>query len=514
MKLINIILFFHFTTHCISSSVPVLTQCNVLRINDKLEVSYELEDSDNSILEVKCSLFYNSGNNKNNTVPIAAITGDIGTNVTIGPNKKILISLANLQDLNSDIRITLSAFDNENIDISDIIKKVNTNRMLSDLIFLQGRRNESTDKTFKEKSRLYITENIGSVVSPIQFESKVGQLTNINFEANFWGNESPQSINIVDAHYDSFAQSPGVDDNASGVAGVLEIFRILSEYSLKKTVRFLFFDLEENGLIGSNLYINNQLHSKDQVENVINFEMIGYYSDKENTQELPTGFNILFPDAYNEVINNNRKGNFITNVGNTTSKSLITIFQESAKNFVPELKVISLEVPGNGSIVQDLRRSDHANFWDKGYKALMITDGANFRNKNYHTIRDSAQYLNMDFMTQVVKTSLAAICQIAEVQHGACRSISYLGSTAIQEPSKSNVTVGNSGDNIFIESKGLNQISTVDIFNIHGHKEFSSDFNGSLILNNRVLNLNGLCFIQIRIGSTQQTYKIFVSQSR
>lgn len=505
------ILFVLTYSFIFANNIPVLQQCNVINKDNTLEISFELSDSDNSDLEVRCSLFFSNGSLRNQPVSILRITGDIGNNITPGPNKKIIVELVNLNDLNSDIRINLSAYDHEKLDLQEIVDKVNKERLLNDLIQLQGKRNEATDKAFKEKAREYIIQNLNKFHQPTKYESKVGSFTNINFETNLWGTVNPQKINIIDAHYDSFGNAPGADDNASGVAGVLEIFRILSDYSFKKSIRYLFFDLEENGLVGSNLYVNNQLNINDTIDHVINFEMIGFYSDQDNSQELPTGFNILFPQAYNEVISNNRKGNFISNVGNTISRSLMLAFDSSGKEFVPSLKIINLEVPGNGALAPDLRRSDHANFWDKNIKALMITDGANFRNKNYHKLTDSAQYLNMDFMSQVVKTSLATLCKLAEIEHGTSRTIEYLSSVN-NTNSESNYFSYFISNNLLYVNSSDNQLSySAQIFDINGVKIYDNHFTGSAIIDIHHSSFSGLKFINFKSNKYSKTYKVIFS---
>ena len=156
----------------------------------------------------------------------------------------------------------------------------------------------------------------------------------------------------------------------------------------------------------------------EEVQGVFNFEMIGYYSEEPNSQTLPFGFSQLFPEAAQEVESQEFRGNFLTNVGNTASADLIERLEVGAENYVPELRVISLAVPGNGGIVPDLRRSDHASFWDQGYPALMLTDGANFRNNNYHQPSDTAGTLNFTFMRQVTQATLAALVEAAQPVNG------------------------------------------------------------------------------------------------
>jgi hypothetical protein len=207
--------------------------------------------------------------------------------------------------------------------------------------------------------------------------------------------------------------SPGADDNASAVAGVLECARILSQYEFEHSLRFIGFDTEEYGLIGSNRYNLNGIKAYEEIEGVLNFEMIGYYSDSPNSQSLPFGFDMLFPQAAQEVADDDFRGNFITVVGNVASNPLIDAFESAAETYVPDLRVISVAVPGTGMIAPDLRRSDHASFWDNGIQALMLTDGADFRNQNYHTPNDVIDTLDLDFMTQVVQATLATAAELA-----------------------------------------------------------------------------------------------------
>jgi hypothetical protein len=103
----------------------------------------------------------------------------------------------------------------------------------------------------------------------------------------------------------------------------------------------------------------------------------------------------------------------LTVVGNVASNSLITTYVDVAETYVPELRVISVAVPGTGTIAPDLRRSDHARFWDANMQALMLTDASEFRNFNYHTPGDSTGTLDFDFMKNVVKATVATAAQLA-----------------------------------------------------------------------------------------------------
>jgi hypothetical protein len=191
----------------------------------------------------------------------------------------------------------------------------------------------------------------------------------------------------------------------------------LSKYQFHKNIKYIGFDLEELGLLGSKEYVKNVWMPRDKITGVLNFEMIGYYSEKNGSQKLPAGFNQLFPQAYAEVVADTFKGNFITNVGNVASSALVDTFVYNAKKYVPDLRVISVKAPGKSTIAPDLRRSDHAAFWDANYPAVMLTDGANFRNKNYHTALDVVDSINIPFLEKVLKATIATAANLAKPMH-------------------------------------------------------------------------------------------------
>lgn len=453
MKKLNLLLVVcMFALHANSQNlIPKIVKkgINVHNNDNRIDIDFDVIDPDNQNLEIFCKIFNASENNKYQEIIPQMIDGDIGFPVIQGANKRIRIFL-DLASNQTNLVVVLSAYDREAMDINALVSQVSASELQEHIVQIQGKRN-TTDPTHYNASRFYITNKIENYLTSkaLPFNSPVG----INYEAGKLGYESPSSTIVIDAHYDSAPISPGADDNASGVAGVLEAIRILSDYAFKKSIRFLFFDLEELGLVGSTIYASNQLSKKDSVIAVINLEMIGYYSELPNSQDFPTGFNFLFPEAYNEVVANNRKGDFITNVANTSSSFLKTSFKNNATAYVPGLKVISLELAGNGSIAPDLRRSDHAVFWDRNIPAIMLTDGANFRNKNYHTIRDSVGYLNFNFMSNVVKASIATMAELAGIEHGTSIDIPINLSTFTTQLNKNQFYAFYQNNNILIKSK-------------------------------------------------------------
>lgn len=389
--------------------------------------NFLLEDAENDICNIEINVFLKEGNK---IYPVKNInaTGDLGLNFSAG-----LKNISWTPEVSGEYLVKIIASDNNVYDIQDIVDKVDTSRLYKQLKWIEGIRHRNTGAThLKNVQDSLITLFSNSGLDTTIHSFKFSNYNLKNLIGNHAGAREINHVYINDAHYDSVPTGPGADDNGTGVTAVMEIARILSAYHFEKTLRFIGFDLEEEGLIGSNAYVNkNGLSVTDTIDGVLNFEMIGYYSEKNNSQTLPTGFNLLFPEASAAVVADNYRGNFITNVGNVASKSLNTAFKEAASEFAPELKVISLDVPGTGTIVPDLRRSDHASFWDAGKPAVMLTDGANFRNKNYHTPSDKTDSLNINFMRNVVKATMATMIKGAGIIHGDVHTENHLVMTSV-----------------------------------------------------------------------------------
>ena len=218
--------------------------------------------------------------------------------------------------------------------------------------------------------------------------------------------------------YDTVDDSPGADDNATGIAGMLEAARVLSNYNFDHTIKFIGFDLEEEGFGGSAPYVSNSILTGENLKGVINLEMIGYYDDAPNSQIFPTLFQNAFPNAATILEADSFRGNFIINAGFTGLTALQDSFSNAAATYVPELKVVDLIATNFSDIPnQALIRSDHAPFWFSNRPAIMLTDGAEFRNPYYHTSNDVIGNLNKEFMTNVVKASVATLATLAGVRN-------------------------------------------------------------------------------------------------
>ena len=201
---------------------------------------------------------------------------------------------------------------------------------------------------------------------------------------------------IVGAHYDVCGNKPGADDNASGVAGLLEVARFVKKHEsgLKFRVDFVAYTLEEPPFFGTQemgSYIHaKSLHEKNvKVKAMICLEMIGFFSDKEDSQKYPIHLlKWLHPST----------GNYIGVVSNFGSSSLANNLADHLE--ATSIKVETVKAPAS---VTGVDFSDHRNYWAFGYDAVMISDTAFYRNPNYHTHGDSANSLNYYKMKQVVE---------------------------------------------------------------------------------------------------------------
>jgi Zn-dependent M28 family amino/carboxypeptidase len=222
-----------------------------------------------------------------------------------------------------------------------------------------------------------------------------------NIIAERKGTKSPGQVLVVGAHYDTVRTTPGADDNASGVAGILGLAQLFANRPLEKTVRFVAFPLEEppayrSRNMGSYHYAASLKKAREPVEGMICLEMIGFFSDRPGSQHYPLPFmNLKFPKA----------GNYIAMVGNRKSKKFTMQMAEGFRKAV-NLPLVTLNAP---AIVVGIDFSDHWSFGKFGYPAFMVTDTAFYRNPNYHSPSDLPDTLDYNRMAQVVEGLKAAV---------------------------------------------------------------------------------------------------------
>lgn len=208
---------------------------------------------------------------------------------------------------------------------------------------------------------------------------------------------------LIGAHYDTVVGSPGADDNASGLAVLLEAADRLRHLVLARPVWLAAFCLEEHGLLGSRAFISGLKQTGQPVDGAIVLECVGYASRDAGSQRTPPGVPISLPSI----------GNFLGIVGNEASRDLLATVERNARRVAPNTPTIALAVPGRGESLPDVRRSDHAAFWDEGYRAVMLTDTANFRNPHYHQPSDTLDTLDLDFLEGVSEIVVGCIEDLA-----------------------------------------------------------------------------------------------------
>jgi Zn-dependent M28 family amino/carboxypeptidase len=214
-----------------------------------------------------------------------------------------------------------------------------------------------------------------------------------NIEVELQGQDLPQEIVIVGAHYDTERGSPGANDNASGIVALLALAREFTHKRLSRTLRLVAFTNEERPFLrtekmGSRVYAKRCRERNEVIVGMLSLETIAYCSAEKGSQWL-SFFGLLYPS----------QGNFIALVANRSSRGLLKEVAQSFRRHTTigcETAVLPTYFPGAWS-------SDHWSFWKEGYPALMVTDTAPLRYRFYHTPHDTPEKLRYDFLNSVVE---------------------------------------------------------------------------------------------------------------
>lgn len=212
---------------------------------------------------------------------------------------------------------------------------------------------------------------------------------------------------VIGAHYDACGLTHGADDNASGVAGLLELARLLHEHPPKGPVELVAYSLEEPPFfatenMGSAYHARQLKQANTPVKLMLSLEMIGYFKDDADSQSYPLG---LLKAFYGD------KGDFIGVIGHFTNHSTAKQVKNLMKS-ASDLPVYSLNAP---SITPGIDYSDHRNYWNQGFDALMITDTSFYRNPYYHIDQaDSWDSLDYQRMAKVVQGVYLVVQQLSD----------------------------------------------------------------------------------------------------
>jgi hypothetical protein len=197
---------------------------------------------------------------------------------------------------------------------------------------------------------------------------------------------------VVGAHYDSAPGTAGANDNATGVACLLELARRFARHRALRELRLVWFSNEEpphfqTDDMGSLHYARNLASEPRTVVAMLSLETLGYYSDLPGSQQYPAAVSGFFPDA----------GNFVAFVGNNDSAELV---RQAVGTFRNTTSFPSEGVSLSGR-VQGIGWSDHWSFWQTGVPAIMLTDTAPFRYEHYHRASDTPDRLDYRRLARV-----------------------------------------------------------------------------------------------------------------
>jgi hypothetical protein len=247
----------------------------------------------------------------------------------------------------------------------------------------------------------------GDLVERQTYDPGEGEVVNLIVERR--GVQRADEVVILGAHYDTVAGTPGADDNASAVAVLIEVARLLRDRTTQRTLRFAAFTCEEpphfyTDTMGSEVYARRCRMRGERIVGALCLEMVGYYSTAVNKQQLPDEvprfLRWLFP----------RRGDFLASVGNLRSWRLAGAFRGGFKR-ATDFPLYSVALP---EAVHSIRLSDNSSFWDHGFPALMLTDTSFLRNPHYHRPTDTPDTLDYPRMARVTVGVAGGVARLAK----------------------------------------------------------------------------------------------------
>lgn len=275
---------------------------------------------------------------------------------------------------------------------------------------LEGPRHPSATPQALARAESLIADTFGEIgLSTKRQPFKLRGSTHNNVVATLAGADPELPWLVVGAHFDTVAGTPGADDNASGVAVLLEVARLAAQLRPARTLQFVGFNLEEpqdmlgKYRVGSARFAAAARRGGRRFLGALVLEMVGYTDARPGSQQVPPLVFKRVPDA----------GTFLAAVGDGRSRRLLRSFEESAHRHVDGLTVITYRTRLRGWLLPLTRLSDNASFWDHRYPSLMITDTAFLRNPHYHRGSDTADTLDYGFMAQAAQAVLATLVELS-----------------------------------------------------------------------------------------------------
>lgn len=270
-------------------------------------------------------------------------------------------------------------------------------RLLNHLEQIARPRHAQWDRLGLMSVRTYIREQLAAFGEVEEHPFQEGLEAGTNLILRLPGQQSQLDPLLIGAHYDGPLHSIGADDNATGVAALLELAGRWHESPPWRPVWIVAFDQEESGLIGSSALAQELRQAGQRLWLMVSLEMLGYPADTQN-YPLPA-MRWIYGD----------RGDFIAVVGNASAALLLP---RLAGPMGAQVKTKVLPVPNAGRALPDVRRSDHSPFWDEGYAAVMVTDTSFLRNPHYHQMSDTIETLDLSFLAAVTDGLDAALSRL------------------------------------------------------------------------------------------------------
>lgn len=295
------------------------------------------------------------------------------------------------------------------MDIGDSLAAIDPQRLERTVRALEGPRHPRTAPKALAAAETLVADELvaaGLQVERQPFESR--GVTHHNVVGTLPGRRPERPWLLVGAHFDTVSLTPGADDNASGIAVMLEAARLFGVRP-ERTVQFVGFNLEEpqdalgSYRVGSARFAQRARAEARRYDGALVLEMVGYTDRRSGSQQVPPLVFKRVPD----------EGTFLAAVGDGRSRRLLRTFAAAAGRQVPDLRLVTYRTWLRGWLLPLTRLSDNASFWDRRYPALMVTDTAFLRNPNYHQPTDAADTLDYGFMARVTAAVLACLAEMA-----------------------------------------------------------------------------------------------------
>jgi Zn-dependent M28 family amino/carboxypeptidase len=287
--------------------------------------------------------------------------------------------------------------------IPTVVPEADKDRYIADVTFIA-----QAPRTSIDPHHQVVQDLCAERLSELGYEVERHDFGNgVNVIGRLTGTTYPDEIVIVSAHYDTIPKSNGADDNASGVAAVLETARLLADEEHERTLLIACWDQEEPALYGSYVYANRERERNTDIKVVYVYDEIGSSDDRPDSQQFPAGFEFLYPAAAKKLRENQHRANFVLLIFDQQAGNWAhTIAAQAEKVGLPS---IELDVNLDEDVPTDLKGSDHASFWRRGYPAIEINDTAGYRNPYKHTKLDTVDTLDHDFAVKIISAVVSSV---------------------------------------------------------------------------------------------------------